>query len=123
MSTNGDVHTWGNNSLGQLGNGTNTNNSDAYNSVTCPTTLDVADFTTSQNNVKTYPNPVKDILNISFDKEISTVSIFNLIGQEVITKSINSNESTIDVSNLASGNYLVKVTSNEELKTTKIIKE
>ena len=123
MSTNGDVHTWGNNSLGQLGNGTNTNNSDAYNSVTCPTTLDVTDFTRLANNVRTYPNPVKNILNISFEQEISTVSIFNLIGQEVIAKSLNSKEGTIDVSNLASGTYLVKVTSDGEVKTTKIIKE
>ena len=70
-----------------------------------------------------YPIPVKDVLNLSSEKEISSVSIFNLIGQEVIAKSLNSKEGIIDVSNLASGTYLVKVTSNEEIKTTKIIKE
>lgn len=74
-------------------------------------------------NLKLYPNPVKDILNLSLDKEITTVSINNLLGQEVFTKTINSNETSIDVAGLAAGTYLVKVTSNNEVKTVKIIKQ
>ncbi|PZO26679.1 MAG: hypothetical protein DCF13_13430 [Flavobacteriaceae bacterium] len=89
--------------------------------IRCSNTLDNNEF--SRNEFVLYPNPVKNILNLSFDKEISSVSIFNLIGQEVIVKSLNSKEGIIDVSNLASGTYLVKVTSDEEIKTTKIIKE
>lgn len=73
--------------------------------------------------VVVYPNPVKDILNLSFDKEISKVSILNLLGQEVISKSMSSNEGTIDVSNLPIGTYVVKVTSENLVKTLKIIKE
>src|SRR5574343_181210 len=74
-------------------------------------------------NLKLYPNPVKDILNLSFNNEITAVSIYNLLGKEVVTKSVNSNETSIDVAGLASGTYLVKVTSNNEVKTVKIIKE
>jgi hypothetical protein len=70
-----------------------------------------------------YPNPVKDILNLSFDKEITNVSIHTLLGQEVLNKNINANEGTVDVSNLSVGTYLVKVTSNDGIKTLKIIKE
>lgn len=77
----------------------------------------------SLKNLKLYPNPVKDILNLSFDKEITTVSIYNLLGQEVITKSVNSNETLINVAGLTAGNYLIKVTSNNEVKIVKIIKE
>jgi hypothetical protein len=47
----------------------------------------------------------------------------NLLGQEVITKSINSNQSQIDMSNLPQGTYLVKVTSENQVKTIKVIKE
>lgn len=70
-----------------------------------------------------YPNPVTDILNISFDKEISTVSIFNLIGQEVITNFLNKKVGILDVSNLPSGTYIVKVTADNFVKTLKFIKE
>jgi Secretion system C-terminal sorting domain len=70
-----------------------------------------------------YPNPVKDILNLSYNKNISKVAVYNLIGQEVTTKSINANQSQIDMSNLSRGTYLVKVTADNQVKTIKVIKE
>ena len=73
--------------------------------------------------VKLYPNPVNDVLNISLDKEITGVSIYNLLGQEVLSKSINSNETSIDVADLTTGTYLIKATSNNEVKTLKIVKQ
>ncbi len=74
-------------------------------------------------NLKLYPNPVKDILNLSLDKEITTVSINNLLGQEVFTRTVNNNEISIDITGLAAGTYMVKVISNNEVRTIKIIKE
>lgn len=70
-----------------------------------------------------YPNPVKDILNISYIKEISNVSIYNLLGQEVMSKSVNASQSKIDMSNLNSGTYLVKVTVDGLVKTIKVLKQ
>lgn len=70
-----------------------------------------------------YPNPVKDILNFSFDKEITAVSIINLLGQEVLSKSLINGETSIDVASLSAGTYLVKVTSANEVKTVKVIKK
>lgn len=71
----------------------------------------------------TFPNPVKDILNISYNKNITNVAVFNLLGQEVATKSINATQSQIDMSNLSKGTYLVKVTADNQVKTIKVIKE
>jgi hypothetical protein len=70
-----------------------------------------------------YPNPVVDILNLSYSKNIDKVHVINLLGQEVITKSINATDAKVDMSALASGTYLVKVTSNNEVKTIKVVKE
>ena len=70
-----------------------------------------------------YPNPVKNILNLSYSENISDVSVYNLLGQQVIAKSINANQSQIDMSNLVSGAYMVKVTANSQVKTIKVIKE
>ena len=69
-----------------------------------------------------YPNPVSDVLNISYANEISKVQVMNLLGQEVMVKSINATQSQIDMSNLASGSYLVKVTADNKVKTIKVIK-
>ncbi len=70
-----------------------------------------------------YPNPVKDILNVSYSQNISKVQVVNLLGQEVITNSLNATQGQIDMSNLPVGTYLVRVTSNEQVKTIKVIKE
>jgi hypothetical protein len=74
-------------------------------------------------NFKSYPNPVIDVLNLSYDKNITNVAVFNLLGQEVLTKVINTNQSKIDMSRLASGTYLVKVTADNQVKTIKVIKQ
>ncbi|MBL0012395.1 MAG: T9SS type A sorting domain-containing protein [Flavobacterium sp.] len=75
------------------------------------------------NGFKSYPNPVKNVLNLSYDKNISSVAVFNLLGQEVLTKAINANQSQIDMSGVTAGTYLVKVTADDQVKTIKVIKE
>ena len=73
---------------------------------------------------KYYPNPVKDILNLSYTSSISNVSVINLLGQQVLTKNVNANESQLDLSSLTTGTYLVKVTTEDNLeKTIKIVKQ
>jgi Secretion system C-terminal sorting domain len=70
-----------------------------------------------------YPNPVKDILNIENQENITNVAIYNLLGQEVLNKTINNNKTEIDVSGFTSGNYLVKITAENQFQTFKIVKE
>lgn len=72
---------------------------------------------------KAYPNPVKDVLNLSYTKEISKVSVHNLLGQEVLSKSVNAIQSQVDLSRLSTGTYLVKVTVDGLENTIKIVKE
>lgn len=75
------------------------------------------------NGFKAYPNPVKNMFKVSYVKEISSISVHNLVGQEVMTKKVNALNSDVDMSALASGTYLVKVTSEGLTKTIKVIKE
>lgn len=117
----GFIRATGKNDDGQLGDATNVNKN-ALTSISCyETVLSAEDF--ALNELKVYPNPVKDVINFSFHKEITAVSIYNLRGQEVITKSLNSNQASIDITGLSAGTYLVKVTSNNEVKILKVIKE
>ena len=74
-------------------------------------------------NFKYSPNPVKNVIRLTYNQEITNVSIFNLLGQEVLTKSLNTTQDMVDMSNLTSGVYLVKVTANQKTKTIKVIKE
>jgi hypothetical protein len=70
-----------------------------------------------------YPNPVKDVLHLSYSQNISKVEIINLLGQQVLSQSMNANQTQIDMSRLNSGAYLVRVTSEGQVKTIKVIKE
>jgi hypothetical protein len=45
------------------------------------------------------------------------------LGQRVNSNNINANEAQVDMSNLSNGVYLVKVTSNNQEKTIRVIKE
>lgn len=83
--------------------------------------LKVDSFDTT--NFLSYPNPVQDILNLSYTKNISSVSVHNLLGQQVVTKTINASQAKIDLSNLSNGTYLVKVNVDGLIKTLKVIKE
>ena len=57
-----------------------------------------------------YPNPVENNLNISKKEEIeiSSITIYNMLGQIVVAIPNAKNIETVDVSSLKSGNYFVK---------------
>ncbi len=70
-----------------------------------------------------YPNPVKDVLNISSQKAVSSISVYNLAGQQVINKADLSN-GQIDVTALLPGVYVFRVTlEGNQIETFKIIKK
>ena len=74
-------------------------------------------------NFSFYPNPTIGIVTINYSKEISQVSVINLLGQLISTKNTNSTEVQVDLSNLTAQTYLVKVVSEGNEKIIKIIKE
>ena len=70
-----------------------------------------------------HPNPVTDILNISYSSEITSVTVYNLLGQQVVTLKANANEVKVDMSGLADAAYIVNVTAGNTAKTIKVIKK
>ncbi|MCO6146486.1 T9SS type A sorting domain-containing protein [Flavobacterium sp. NRK1] len=70
-----------------------------------------------------YPNPVKDVLNLSYSTEITSVTVFNLLGQLVVNQNPNTAEVKLDMSSLADGAYVVNVTAGNTVKTIKVIKK
>ena len=61
------------------------------------------------NNVEIYPNPAKDIINIS-GSDIMKVEIYNSVGQLIIS---TEHKNEIDVSMLNSGLYIVRITDEK----------
>lgn len=88
--------------------------------VTVTVTLGVNDFDTA--NFKYYPNPVTDILSISYSNTISQVVVYNLVGQQVVINYPNNPQVQLDLSKLNAGTYLIKIDTEVGSKTFKIIK-
>ena len=62
-------------------------------------------------SVHLYPNPVEDQLNFTAtDRMIgNTIRIYNLLGSEMDSRSINSGHESIDISSLQTGLYLYSI--------------
>jgi type IX secretion system substrate protein len=75
------------------------------------------------NSFRVYPNPVRNVLNLSYSTEISSVAVYNMLGQEVLSKALNAAQSQLDMSSLSSGNYIVKVNVDGLTKTIKVVKQ
>jgi len=73
----------------------------------------------NKSSVIVYPNPANEILNIE-NAEYSKIAIYNLLGEVVLKTKCNSAFSTINVSALAEGTYIVKVVSEKNIVTKKI---
>ncbi|WMI67602.1 fibronectin type III domain-containing protein [Mangrovimonas sp. YM274] len=69
-----------------------------------------------------YPNPVENVLNIKSVSTIQNVSVFNMVGQEVLRVNPAKIESTIDMSQLSIGAYFVQVTIDNIVETIKVVK-
>lgn len=70
-----------------------------------------------------YPNPVSDVLNFNYSANITGVEVFNLLGQQIIVKSFNQNNVQLNVSQLAAGTYMVKVSTENASKIIKVVKK
>ena len=87
-------------------------------------TLGIQDFPFNK-YIVLYPNPVNDILKLNPDSDIqlSTIQIYNSLGQLVRVVSNADNIQDVDVSALVSGNYFIKVISNKGTSNAKFIKK
>lgn len=75
-------------------------------------------------NIKLFPNPAYNYINITSPANFSKVEITNVLGQQVLTKNLSNNSEVIDISTLQSGTYLVKTyTQNNFTKTLKFVKK
>jgi hypothetical protein len=70
-----------------------------------------------------YPNPVNDRLHLNALDTINDISIYNLLGQEVMNSRPEVSNTEVDMSNLPTGMYVVKVKVGEQLGTYRIVKE
>jgi hypothetical protein len=85
-------------------------------------TLAVASFN-SNTSLRMYPNPVSSTLNIEANGTIEKVTVYNIVGQEVLVKNPKSNSTIIQINELSKGVYIVRTNVDGKVITNKMIKE
>ncbi|MCK7590832.1 T9SS type A sorting domain-containing protein [Subsaxibacter sp. CAU 1640] len=92
-------------------------------------TIQVNDATLSTNEFESadafayYPNPVKNEMTVKSQSNIQNISVFNMLGQEVLRTTPNTLETVINMNQLQTGAYFVKVSINDLIETIRIIKQ
>lgn len=72
-------------------------------------------------NIAIYPNPTKNTLTITFTANIKEISIYNTLGQ--LLQNFTKPSKSIDVSNLQSGNYFMKIVTENGVSSQRFVKE
>ena len=106
----------------------NTENTIDLNGNTSSPTLNTPDISNLDFKISLYPNPTKDNININladkYENQAFQVTLINLLGQIVLTKTVQSPNIKLSVENLAPGNYILnlKDAGGSTIVNTKFIK-
>ena len=79
------------------------------------TTSGLDDIKNTQ-DISVYPNPVEDVLNITSDKPVHSIRLYNVYGTEVLRA---ADTNSVDVSHLPAGVYMVRADG----KVVRVIKK
>ncbi|PCJ27613.1 MAG: hypothetical protein COA97_03055 [Flavobacteriales bacterium] len=90
----------------------------------CGGTLNVAENNKKENSLLVYPNPFNSEITINYTLENSsaTLTIYNLIGKQIMSQTITQNTTVIDLADQANGIYFVTITDKNNRLSKKIIK-
>jgi hypothetical protein len=91
--------------------------------VSMTSVLGTNDFLSS--NFSVFPNPVKNVINFSNDANavVSLVEMTDLNGRVIKSQKVNATEGQISVSDLATGMYMMKITTDQGVAVKKIVKQ
>lgn len=86
-------------------------------------TLGVNDFENNNAEIQIYPNPTRDMVNASSEKElIESVEVLDMQGRNLRNIKTNSKKLQIDIHDLERAVYLLKVKTDKGIQTFKVIK-
>ncbi|MGZ7246575.1 T9SS type A sorting domain-containing protein, partial [Streptococcus pyogenes] len=64
-----------------------------------------------------------DVFTVTYTENITSVEVFNLVGQRVISVKPNATTALVDMNALPTGAYVLQVKANGQSQTIKVIKK
>ena len=77
--------------------------------------------TASNNFIAIYPNPVKNVLTVSYINDINNIKIIDNLGNLVYNKNIAASKTEINLDNINSGIYFMVIESGSKVYHRKVI--
>ena len=87
------------------------------------TTTTLSTSTNTLEGFTLYPTIVKEELNFRSQNNVEAITVFNVLGQKVFSGAPNTNNSSINLSKLRPGVYVVKVSAEGKIGSYTVIKE
>ncbi|MBU2928246.1 T9SS type A sorting domain-containing protein [Winogradskyella psychrotolerans] len=73
--------------------------------------------------LKVYPNPAQNVLNIDYKSALTGVKMYNIVGQEVLSRTTAASELQLDIAAFTSGIYIVKLFTEEGQHSFRVVKD
>ena len=73
-------------------------------------------------SVEIFPNPSSDFFNLKVSSAV-TIEVFNVLGNLILNTTINSGEYKLNLTDQSNGLYIIKCTSQGQVKSYRIIKD
>lgn len=81
----------------------------------------VTSISEDENNIAIFPNPATDIVEISATQNITRIEIVSATGQIMHENEVNEESVSINVENLPSGTYFVRIFCNPDVIVKKLV--
>ncbi len=82
----------------------------------------IVSLNANNTTLNVYPNPTNGVVTVELSVN-SKVIVTNILGEVVLTNTLNAGKQTIDISNQSNGIYFVRFSDKSKEQTIKLIKE
>lgn len=80
---------------------------------------------TEKGSLKVYPNPTRDILNISFpnmESKVAMLDVYDLAGNIIHQTRVSETNSQVDIEQFSSGTYFLRIVDGSKVWTSRFVK-
>jgi hypothetical protein len=79
------------------------------------------DLLSNSSDIKVYPNPSSDYFTFTSDKDMKTVSLFDIHGKEISVEYPGSKEWSMNVAHLTRGIYIAQISTEAGMRSMKLV--
>lgn len=83
----------------------------------------IRDVSMVEKHTNIFPNPVVDEVNVQCSFQIKDIEVYNILGEQLLSKEVNAYNTKINTSFLPKGNYILRVKTSSGITNKKLVVE